>query len=47
VALRITTPATFAVLVERAGLAMESVRVRAPYDDEHPTQRIYVHARRA
>jgi ubiquinone/menaquinone biosynthesis C-methylase UbiE len=47
IALRITTPATFATLVERAALAIESVRVRSPYVDEHQTKRIYLQARRS
>ncbi len=41
---RLTTPAAFATLVERAGLGIEQLTVRPPYKDEYPTTRIYLEA---
>ncbi len=41
---RLTTPAAFATLVERAGLAIEQLTARPPYKDEYPTTRIYLEA---
>jgi SAM-dependent methyltransferase len=42
--MRYTTPALFATLVERAGLMVDELRARDPYEFEHPTRRIYVRA---
>jgi SAM-dependent methyltransferase len=47
VTLRLTTPAAFAALVERAGLRIDEMHAREPYDLEHPSRRIYVLASRA
>ena len=38
-------PEAFAAQVRRAGFAVESVEVRAPYPLEHATERLYVSAR--
>lgn len=44
VTVRLTSAAAFATLAEAAGLAINAVRVRAPYDFEWATQRIYLEA---
>lgn len=40
-------PEAVAALLEQAGLAVESLTVRAPYPHEHPSRRAYIFARRA
>ena len=44
IAMRHSSPATFAGLAERAGLRIEALDVRAPYDFEHASRRIYLEA---
>ena len=45
ITVRYTTPATFATMAERAGLRVDELRVRAPYDFEHESRRVYLLAR--
>jgi len=42
ITMRYTTPATFASLAEQAGLRIDEVRVREPFEFEHRTRRIYL-----
>jgi SAM-dependent methyltransferase len=44
ITMRHTSPEAFQALAERAGLIVDDVVARQPYPDEHPTQRIYIHA---
>jgi SAM-dependent methyltransferase len=44
VTLRHTTPDALAALAKRAGLDVDEVIARDPYQDEHPTRRIYLRA---
>ena len=45
ITMRHTTPATFATIAERAGLGIDELRVREPYEFEHKSRRIYLSAR--
>ena len=42
--MRQSSPATLAGLAERAGLRIEALQVRAPYEFEHASRRIYLEA---
>lgn len=44
IAMRYTTPAHFATLVERAGLRIVELRARDPYEFEHESRRLYLTA---
>jgi SAM-dependent methyltransferase len=44
VTVRLTTPAAFATLAEAAGLVLDTVQAREPYDFEWATRRIYLEA---
>lgn len=44
ITMRHSSPATLAGLAERAGLRIEALEVRAPYDFEHASRRIYLEA---
>jgi SAM-dependent methyltransferase len=44
IAMRHTTPARFATLVERAGLRVVELRSRDPYEFEHQSRRLYLMA---
>jgi ubiquinone/menaquinone biosynthesis C-methylase UbiE len=46
ITMRYTSPATFAGLAERAGLRIDRVAARPPYEFEHASRRIYVLAGR-
>jgi ubiquinone/menaquinone biosynthesis C-methylase UbiE len=42
ITMRYTTPAALATLAERAGLRIDELRVREPYESEHKSRRIYL-----
>lgn len=44
IAMRYTTPARFAMLVERVGLRVVELRARDPYEFEHKSRRLYLMA---
>jgi SAM-dependent methyltransferase len=45
ITMRYSTPATLATLAERAGLRIDELRAREPYEFEHHSRRIYLLAR--
>jgi len=45
ITLRLTTPGTFGTFAERAGIVIERLTARLPYDSELPTTRIYLEGR--